>query len=122
MDFKTNKPIYMQIVDFCFRNILTGEWQEEGRIPSVRELGTILQVNPNTAMRAFEYMQSENVIYPKRGMGYYVAENAREEIAKLQKEDFFNEVLPETFKAMDLLGISIEEVAERYKQFKKVRK
>lgn len=119
MDFKANKPIYLQIVDFCFRNILTGEWMKDERIPSVRELGAILQVNPNTAMRAFEYMQSENIIYSKRGMGYYVAENAREEIVKLQKEEFFNEVLPETFKAMSLLGIGIDEIAERYKQFKK---
>ncbi|MDR0823490.1 MAG: GntR family transcriptional regulator [Prevotella sp.] len=118
MDFKTNKPIYLQIVDFCFRNILIGEWNEEERIPSVRELGAALQVNPNTAMRAFEYLQTENIIYLKRGMGYYVAENAGKEIVKLQKEEFFNEVLPETFKSIDLLDINIEEVIERYKRFK----
>lgn len=119
MDFKTNKPIYLQIVDYCFRNILTGEWKEDERIPSVRELGATLQVNPNTAMRAFEYLQSEEIIYPKRGMGYYVAENAKEKIVKLQKEEFFNEVLPETFNSMALLNISIEDVIERYQQLKK---
>ena len=63
MDFKANKPIYLQIVDFCFQHILTGEWREDERIPSVRELAMTLQVNPNTAMRAFEYMQSEDIIY-----------------------------------------------------------
>lgn len=119
MDFKTNKPIYLQIVDFCFRNILTGEWQEDGRIPSVRELGMTLEVNPNTAMRAFEYMQSEQIIYSKRGMGYYVAEDAKAQIVKLQKEEFFNEILPETFRSMELLNVSIEDVLERYRQFKK---
>jgi len=119
MDFKTNKPIYLQIVDYCFRNILAGEWREDERIPSVRELGATLQVNPNTAMRAFEYLQTEEIIYPKRGMGYYVAEKARGRIAKLQKEEFFNEVLPETFSSMNLLDISIEDVVKRYEQFKK---
>lgn len=114
MDFKANKPIYLQIVDFCFQQILTKEWVEEGRIPSVRELGGMLQVNPNTAMRAFEYMQAEGVIYSKRGMGYFVAEDASRQIAKLQKNEFFEEVLPETFKTMELLGIGIEEVIERY--------
>ncbi|HCO66219.1 MAG TPA: GntR family transcriptional regulator, partial [Dysgonomonas sp.] len=54
MEFKTNKPIYQQIVDFCFRKILTGEWMEDERIPSVRELGMLLQVNPNTVMTANE--------------------------------------------------------------------
>ena len=114
MDFKSNKPIYLQIVDFCFQKMLTNEWAEEERVPSVRELGTILQVNPNTAMRAFEYMQAENIIYSKRGMGYYVAENARKQILNLQKKDFFEEMLPETFKTMELLDISIDEVVDRY--------
>lgn len=116
MDFKSNKPIYLQIVDFCFQKMLIQEWPEEDRIPSVRELGSMLQVNPNTAMRAFEYMQAENVIYSKRGMGYFVAEGAGKLILNLQKKDFFEETLPETFDTMKLLGISIDEVVERYKQ------
>jgi DNA-binding transcriptional regulator YhcF (GntR family) len=98
--------------------MLAGEWAGDERIPSVRELGTLLQVNPNTAMRAFDYMQAEDIIYPKRGMGYYVAENARMQIANLQKKDFFEEMLPETFKTMELLGISIDEVVDRYNRTK----
>lgn len=119
MDFKSNKPIYLQIVDFCFQKMLIKEWAEEERIPSVRELGATLQVNPNTVMRAFDYMQSEDVIYSKRGMGYFVAENARKKISILQKEEFFKDILPETFKAMDLLEISIDEIVERYNKSKK---
>lgn len=119
MDFKANKPIYLQIVDFCFQHILTEEWLENERIPSVRELAMTLQVNPNTAMRAFEYMQSEEIIYSKRGMGYYVAENARGQISKLQKKEFFEEVLPETFRSMNLLDISIDDIVKQYEQFKK---
>ena len=119
MDFKANKTIYLQIVDFSFEHILTREWPEDERIPSVRELAATLQVNPNTAMRAFDYMQSEEVIYSKRGMGYYVAENARAQISKLQRKEFFEEVLPETFRSMDLLDISIDDVVKRYEQFKK---
>ncbi|MDH6355735.1 GntR family transcriptional regulator [Dysgonomonas sp. PH5-45] len=118
MDFKTNKPIYMQIVDLCFGKILTGEWKDDERIPSVRELGASLQVNPNTAMRAFEYMQAEDVIYIKRGMGYYVQKNARKQIVKLQKEEFFKDVLPEAFRTMLLLNIDINEIVEKYESYK----
>ena len=32
MEFKTNKPIYQQIVDFCFSKILTREWRAEERV------------------------------------------------------------------------------------------
>jgi GntR family transcriptional regulator len=115
MEFKENKPIYLQIIDFCFQKILKKDWMEEERIPSVRELAVSLEVNPNTVMRSFEYMQAEGVIYTKRGMGYFVEKNAFDIILKLQRKDFFEEVLPETFRAMDLLQVSIEEVVENYR-------
>jgi len=118
MDFKANKPIYLQIVDFCFQRILSEEWANDNRIPSVRELGLTLQVNPNTVMRSFEYMQAEDIIYAKRGMGYYVSPEAKKKILILQKKEFFDEILPATFEAMDLLDIGIDEVTDRYKQFK----
>ena len=50
MDFKTNKPIYQQIVDFCFSKILTREWRAEERVVSVRELSTQLAVNSRTVL------------------------------------------------------------------------
>ncbi|GAB6007974.1 GntR family transcriptional regulator [Dysgonomonas reticulitermitis] len=118
MNFKSNKPIYLQIVDFCFQNILTNEWAKDNRIPSVRELGLTLQVNPNTAMRAFEYMQTEDIIYLKRGMGYYVSPEARKKISILQKKEFFDEILPVTFESMNLLDISIEDIVKHYEQYK----
>ena len=36
MDFKTNKPIYQQIVEFLFQQDLTREWQAEERV-GIRE-------------------------------------------------------------------------------------
>lgn len=73
MEFKTNKPIYQQIVDFCFSKILTREWRAEERVVSVRELSTQLAVNSRTVMKAYEYLQAEDIIYPERGMGFYLA-------------------------------------------------
>lgn len=60
MDFKTNKPIYQQIVDFCFSKILTREWRAEERVVSVRELSTQLAVNSRTVLKAYEYLQTED--------------------------------------------------------------
>lgn len=108
----------MQIVDYCFDRVLENEWKPAERIPSVRELGVQLQVNPNTVMRAFEYMQSEEVIYPKRGMGYFVEELAMKRIRSIRKKEFFEEILPVTFYTMDSLEISIDEIIEKYKNFK----
>ncbi len=112
----------MQIVDFCFDRVLENEWKPAERIPSVRELGVQLQVNPNTVMRAYEYMQTEEIIYPKRGMGYYVEELASKRIRSIRKKEFFEEILPVTFHTMDSLEISIEEITEKYNNFKKTEK
>ena len=56
MDFKETQAIYLQIVDLVCDHIVTGKWKAQERIPSVRELGVQLDVNPNTVMRAYDYL------------------------------------------------------------------
>lgn len=119
MDFKTNKPIYQQIVDFSFSKILTREWRAEERIVSVRELSAQLAVNSRTVLKAYEYLQAEDIIYPERGMGFYLAKDAVRKVMRIQKKDFFDNQLADTFRSMDLLGISIDEIIEIYNKFKK---
>ena len=114
MEFKTNKPIYQQIVDFCFSKILT----REERVVSVRELSTQLAVNSRTVMKAYEYLQAEDIIYPERGMGFYLAKDAVKKVMKIQKKEFFDNQLADVFLNMELLGISIDEVIERYNKLK----
>ena len=119
MDFKTNKPIYQQIVDFCFSKILTREWQAEERVVSVRELSTQLAVNSRNVLKAYEYLQAEGIIYPERGMGFYLSKDAVKKVMRIQKKEFFENQLADMFRSMELLGISIEEITERYNKLKK---
>ena len=114
MEFKDNKPIYMQIADLCFHKILKREWKEEERIPSVRELAVGLEVNPNTVMRSYDYLQSEDIIYSKRGMGYFANTGAFEHTLELQRKSFFEIDLVEIFNTMNLLNIKVEDVVAAY--------
>lgn len=114
MDFKSEKPIYQQIVDFVCDNIAGGRWPEQERIPSVRDLAAQLQVNPNTAMRAYERLQMAEIITNSRGIGYFVAKGAKEQVIDLKRAEFFEVTLPEVFDTMDTLGISIGEVTDKY--------
>lgn len=116
MEFNPHKPIYLQIADSLCEKVLNGEWQPEDRVPSVRELGVSLGVNPNTVVRVFEYMQNLNIIYNKRGIGYFVSENAKKEILKIQREQFMNEELPAMIKKMKLLDILPEEIEKVYQK------
>ena len=72
MEFDQHKPIYLQIADAICERILTGQWPEGDRIPSVRECGVSLEVNPNTVARSYDELSSEGIIHNKRGIGYFV--------------------------------------------------
>jgi DNA-binding transcriptional regulator YhcF (GntR family) len=112
MEFNQNKPIYLQIADGISEKILSGELKEGDRILSVRELGGELGVNPNTAMRSYEKLTMDGIIYNQRGIGYFVCADAKKKLLKGQKEDFKRQQLPELFRQARMLGISIEEIVE----------
>ena len=116
MDFKDNKAIYLQIADYLCDEILQGKYPEEERIPSVREYASIVEVNVNTCMRAYDWMQNQNIIFTKRGLGYFVVTGAKEVILTKRKKDFFEDFIPELNKKMQTLDISIEELVEQLKK------
>lgn len=117
MDFKDKQPIYIQIADYICEQILLGKWPPGERIASVRDLAVIMEVNPNTVMRAYEFLQNKEIIFNKRGIGYSAAENADQLVIVYRKERFMENELPELFKTMYLLNINIEELQARYEAF-----
>ncbi|MCM1313227.1 MAG: GntR family transcriptional regulator [Bacteroides sp.] len=117
MDFKEKKAIYLQIAEMLCDEILLGKYKEEERIPSVREYATTVEVNANTVVRTYEWLQMQEIIFTKRGLGYFVAHGARETIATMRRKEFLNESLPEVFRTMRTLGISMEEVTERFNKY-----
>jgi DNA-binding transcriptional regulator YhcF (GntR family) len=120
MTFNSDKPIYVQMVDRLCDEILAGKYQDDDRIPSVREYGVLLEVNANTAVKAYDELARANIIYNKRGVGYFVTPGAKKQILKERKRTFMKERLPELFRQMQLLGISIDDVAEAYKKNERV--
>jgi DNA-binding transcriptional regulator YhcF (GntR family) len=114
MQFTESQAIYLQIAKIMEEKILRKEWLPEMRIPSVRDLAVSMEVNPNTAVRAFEILQHKEVIYNKRGIGYFVTENAYSIIKKEWKQHFKTHELPEFFKNIALLGFSMDEISTLY--------
>lgn len=117
MQFKENNAIYLQIADRLCDEMLAGKYKPEERIPSVREIGAALEVNPNTVMRSFDFLQMHGIIFNKRGVGYFVASDALETIRKMRRETFMNEIVPDVYKQMELLGISLDEVVDMFKSY-----
>lgn len=117
MEFKENQAIYLQIANRFFENILRKEWSSGDKIPSIRDMAVEFEVNPNTTMRTFNYLQEKGVIYNKRGIGYFVADDGFERTIALKKEQFVEEDLPMFFKTMELLGLSLDDLKAYFKKY-----
>ena len=113
MNFTEHKPIYLQISDTICEKILNDEYAEDERIPSIRELGGLLGVNPNTVMRSYEYLKSIDIIYDKRGVGFFTAPNAKKGVKKMYKNEFMETELPAIVKKMKLLDIDINDLTAK---------
>ncbi|MDP4188691.1 MAG: GntR family transcriptional regulator [Bacteroidota bacterium] len=120
MEFRDKQSIYLQIADHFIDNILLKIWKPEDRIPSVREVAVMVEVNPNTVMRTFTYLQEKGVIYNKRGIGYFVSPGAFNIAHEIKKEAFIENELPLVFKTMDMLHFTLDDLKNLYQQSKKV--
>jgi DNA-binding transcriptional regulator YhcF (GntR family) len=112
MNFANKQPIYMQIADYFCESILKNEWKPNDKLPSVREIAVQVEVNPNTAIRAFTYLQDKGIIFNKRGLGYYVSQEGYEKALQMRKDQFFELDLPFFIKTMQLIGLSPQDFVQ----------
>ena len=109
MEFNSNKAIYLQISDIICEKILSGELKTDDRIPSVREYGASIGVNPNTVMRTYEKLTNEGIIYNKRGIGA----EAKDIVLENNRKEFLEVELPAVIKKMELLGLDPKELLDK---------
>lgn len=117
MDFNENKPIYMQIADAIMDGVLSGEYQLDARLPSVREYAARVEVNANTVMRSYDWLQQQMVIYNKRGIGFFVMPEARKRILEMRRNIFFHDEADYFFSRLFSFGLSPKDVADLYSTY-----
>jgi GntR family transcriptional regulator len=119
MQFRESSAIYLQIAEYVCERVLLKEWKAEERIPAVRELAMQLEVNPNTVMRTYEFLQQQNIIYNQRGIGYFVSPDAIKNAMQYRKTEFMDKELPAVFRNMHMLGMDVEELKPQFEKYKK---
>lgn len=117
MNFKESKPIYLQIADRICDEILQGRYAEGDRIPSVRDYAAAVEVNANTAMRSYDFLQSRSVIRIQRGIGYFVEQGAAARIRAFRREAFMNEELYDFFRQAYSIGLDADELSALYREY-----
>jgi GntR family transcriptional regulator len=110
MEFRDHQAIYLQIVDYVCEQVLLKNWVAEDKIPSIRDLATELQVNPNTVQRSYDFLQDLGVITNRRGVGIFVEKDAIRKVMTYKKAEFTKQDLPVVFKNMYLLKMDMKEL------------
>ena len=117
MEFKENPAIYIQISEYVCEQILLKKWKLGDRLISIRDLAVNMEVNPNTVQRAYDFLQQKDIINNKRGIGYFISEDALDRTSKFRKEQFIKNELPVFMRNIYLLKIDFREIKTLFEQF-----
>ena len=117
MQFKEDQTIYLQIAERISDEILLGHYATGARIPSVREYAALVEVNANTVMRSYEFLQTQGIIFNKRGIGFFVSPDAKIKIREYRRNEFLKNELPRFFMQLYTLHIPMDEIDSMYREF-----
>jgi GntR family transcriptional regulator len=76
LNYKSGKPVYLQLVDQVKAAVASGAAQEGDVLPSIRPLAEDLRVNRNTIAKAYAELESQGVIATSAGKGCFIAATA----------------------------------------------
>ena len=109
---KTEKPVFVQIVEMIEDGILAGTYGVDDMIISTTQISKLLGVNPTTAVKAVSILADRGVVYKKRGLGMAVTQQAKDLILAQRKQQFYEDTLPELIDHAEKIGITRQELAQ----------
>lgn len=113
IDNDNPKAIYEQIYDEIIRLIFSKSLKPDEKLPSVRELASMIRINPNTIQKAYKNLEEDNYIYSVKGVGNFVknADELRDLHIRNVKDD-----LNKVIKSLKELGLRDDRIAELVKE------
>lgn len=110
LNFESEKPIYVQLAEQIETAILSGAYPEETQIPSTTEVSVVYKINPATALKGFNLLVDEQIIYKKRGVGMFVSSGAVKSIKSKRKSGFLDGFVHGLVEEAQKLEISKQEI------------
>jgi GntR family transcriptional regulator len=108
--FDDRSPIYLQIADKIKDDILSGSLREDEQVMSTNQYAAFYRINPATAAKGFHQLIDEGILYKRRGVGMFVAPDARTRLLSQRRERFFADVVDPLLAEARILGIPLRDV------------
>jgi GntR family transcriptional regulator len=109
-DLNDREPIYRQLRDRVVAMIVEGALAEGDPLPSVRNVAAEYRVNPLTVLKGYQQLVQEGLVEPRRGMGMYVKEGARQALTLGERERFLEQEWPRVRATIQRLGLTLEDL------------
>lgn len=103
-------PIYVQIAQRVTQSIVDGTFPEDQAVPSVRAWAAELMVNPLTVTHAYQDLVNRNILQSRRGLGMFVAPNARQLLLQQERDAFLSTEWPEILKRLKHLNLRLSDL------------
>ncbi|KQZ85669.1 GntR family transcriptional regulator [Microbacterium sp. Root166] len=104
------KALFLQIAESVEDSIIDGSLAEEDRAPSTNELAAFYRINPATAAKGVAVLVDKGVIYKKRGIGMFVAPNARDRLLGERRAAFADRYLGPLIAEAHKLGLDADDL------------
>jgi GntR family transcriptional regulator len=75
LEFNNNIPIYLQVIEKIKQDIVSGKLKPGEKMPSSRDYSNELGINFNTVARVYRELESEEIVFTKRGLGTFITES-----------------------------------------------
>lgn len=119
MEFQSNIPIYLQLIDFIKLQVVSGALKPGEKLKSVRELALEHGVNPNTMQKALAELEGEGLLYTMRTAGRYVTED--DALIRKLREQQAEERIGQFFDELSRFGYSNEEMNNLLRRYMEER-
>jgi GntR family transcriptional regulator len=114
IDPKSPLPVYEQVKLGIKLLIYSGYLQKGDQLLPIRELATMLKINPNTIVKVYYQLDTEGLVYPLHGSGYFVKADVSKD--KKPKQETFEKITDEYISRSLSLGFSPEDMNEALKK------
>ena len=103
----SDRPIFMQIIEIIQLEIISGKYRPGDKLPSVRDLASEADVNPNTMQKALSELERSGLVYSQRTSGRFITEDVK--MIEELKSSLAKEKIHEFLENMQKLGFQKEE-------------
>jgi Predicted transcriptional regulators len=109
LDPKKDLPLYAQLARQLREAVVSGQWDANQPLPSVRSLVALLRINPQTVLRAYRALEEEGLIERRQGQGTFVRGEALQAAAAARRQEVLHDLAHLAARAREL-GLSQEQI------------